>query len=69
MSDKLRHFPERDPVPMNVRPEKLQEQAEIDAAVAEFLARGGKIQVVGSEANRNPEFILGNVMRPKKEDI
>ena len=68
MSDKLRHFPERDPVPMNVRPEKLQEQAEIDAAVAEFLARGGEIQVVGSEANRNPEFILGTAMRPKKEN-
>lgn len=69
MSDKLRHFPERDPVPLNVCPEKLQEQAEIDAAVAEFIARGGEIQVVGSEANRNPEFILGNVMRPKKEDV
>jgi hypothetical protein len=67
MSDKLQHFPERDPVPMNVRPEKLREQAEIDAAVAEFRARGGEIKVVGSEANRNPEFIIGCVIRPKKE--
>ena len=66
MSDKLRHFPERDPVPVNIRPEKQQAQAEIDAAVAEYLARGGKIDVVGSEANRNPQFIIGNVMRPEK---
>jgi hypothetical protein len=66
MSDKLRHFPERDPVPLTIRPEKQQAQAEIDAAIAEYLARGGRIDVVGSEANRNPQFIIGNVMRPQK---
>ena len=66
MSDKLRHFPETDPVPMNVYPEKQKAQREINEAVAEFLARGGKIEVVGSEANRNPEFIIGNVLRPKR---
>ena len=66
MSDKLRHFPERDPVPVNIRPEKIQAQAEIDAAVAEYLARGGQIHTVGSEANQNPQFIIGNVIRTEK---
>ena len=66
MSDKLRHFPDYDPVPMNVYPEKLKAQEEINRLKAEYLARGGRIEVVGSEANRNPEFIIGNVMRPKK---
>jgi hypothetical protein len=64
MSDSLRHFPERDPVPINVRPEKLQAQAEIDAAIAEYLARGGEIQAVDSSHNRRPQFIIGNVIRP-----
>jgi hypothetical protein len=66
MSDKLRHFPETDPVPLNVYPEKLKAQEEIEKLKAEFFARGGKIEVVGSESNRNPEFIIGNVLRPKK---
>jgi hypothetical protein len=65
MSQSLRHFPERDPVPLNVRPEKLQAQAEIDAAVADYLARGGEIHAVDSTANRNPQFIIGNVIRPE----
>jgi hypothetical protein len=64
MSDKLRHFPERDPIPLNVRPEKQQAQAEIDAAVAEYLAKGGKIHQIDHTANRNPQFIIGNVIRP-----
>jgi hypothetical protein len=66
MSQSLRHFPERDPVPLNVRPEKLQAQAEIDAAVAEYLAKGGQIHAVDSTHNRNPQFILGNVIRPEQ---
>jgi len=63
MSDSLRHFPERDPVPLNVRPEKLQAQAEIDAAVAEYLARGGEIHAVDSNANRNPQFKIGCIIK------
>ena len=63
MSNSLRHFPDYDPIPTNIRPEKLQAQAEIDAAVAEYLARGGQIQAVDSTHNRNPQFILGNVIR------
>jgi hypothetical protein len=66
MSDSLRHFPERDPVPLNVRPEKLQAQAEIDSAIAEYLARGGEIHAVDSSHNRNPQFIIGNVIRPER---
>lgn len=67
MSDKLRHFPERDPIPLNVRPEKQQAQAEIDAAVKEYLAKGGKIELIDHTANRNPQFIIGNVIKPEKK--
>jgi hypothetical protein len=66
MSDRLRHFPHLDPAPRNIAPEKLQAQAEIDAAVAEYLARGGEIRQYGSECNRNPEFIIGNTIRPRR---
>lgn len=65
MSDKLRHFPERDPVPMNVRPEKQQARTEIELAMADYLANGGKIDVVDHTANRNPRFIIGSVLRPE----
>jgi hypothetical protein len=44
MSDKLRHFPERDPIPVSIPPSKIQAQAELDADKAEFHARGGKIE-------------------------
>lgn len=64
-SETLRHFPETDPIPLSIHPEKVQARADIESAIAEYLARGGQIEQVGSEANRNPEFILGNVIRPK----
>jgi hypothetical protein len=64
-SDKPRHFPQTDPVPRNYQPEKVQAREEIDRAMAEFLSNGGQIQEVGSEANRNPQFIIGNVIRPR----
>ena len=64
MSDSMRRFPERDPVPISIPPAKLAAQAEIDAHKAEFKARGGQIQAVDSSHNRNPQFILGNMIRP-----
>jgi hypothetical protein len=64
MSDSLRHFPEYHPVPKNIPPAKVEAQAKLDADKAEFKARGGEIQRVDSSANRNPKFILGNVIRP-----
>jgi hypothetical protein len=64
MSESLRHFPQLDPIPTNIRPEKLQAQAEIDSAVSEYLARGGQIHAVDSSHNRNPQFIIGNVIKP-----
>ena len=66
MSDKLRHFPERDPIPASIPPCKIQAQAELEAHKAEFHARGGEIEQVDSSANRNPQFIIGNVIRPNK---
>ena len=66
MSDSMRRFPERDPVPISIPPAKLAAQAEIDAHKAEFEARGGHIHVVDSSHNRNPQFILGNVIRPEQ---
>ena len=59
MSDKLRHFPHLDPAPRHYSDEKNQARQEINSQVAEFLARGGEIDRVGSEANRNPKFIPG----------
>ena len=66
MSESLRHFPQLDPIPTNIRPEKLQAQAEIDAAVAEYLAKGGQIHAVDSSHNRRPQFIIGNVIKPER---
>jgi len=66
MSDKLRHFPERDPIPLSIHPEKVQARSDIEAAIAEYLSRGGEIEQVDSSANRNPQFIIGNVIRPNK---
>ena len=63
MSMSLRHFPQFDPAPRNIAPEKLNAQAEIDAATAEYLALGGEIQEVGSEANRNPQFMIGCIVK------
>lgn len=60
LSDKLRRFPESDPAPRNYSNDELREQ--IARETAEFLARGGVIQRVGSEANRNPDFAYGGRM-------
>lgn len=65
-SEQLRHFPSTDPIPSRIPEGKIREAAQISDQVAEYLANGGQIQAVGSEANRNPEFIIGNTIRPKK---
>jgi hypothetical protein len=65
-SEKLIHFTSTDPIPSRIPEGKLRQSAEISDQVADFKAKGGVIQVVGSEANCNPEFILGNTIRPKK---
>lgn len=65
-SDKLRHFPETDPPSPTYRPEKQRERDEIQSAIEKFLEEGGSIQEVDHTANRNPEIIIGNVIRPKK---
>jgi hypothetical protein len=64
MSNSLRHFPDYDPIPTNIRPEKLQAQAEIDAAVAEYLARGGQIHAVDNTAlHSNSANVIGRGSR------
>lgn len=65
-SDKLPHFVEYDPPAKNYTPAKVKAREELEAQVAAFKARGGQIQEVGSDANRNPHFIIGNVIRPEK---
>jgi hypothetical protein len=62
-SESLRHFPHLDPVPRHYSDEKNQARQEINSQTDEYLARGGQIQEVGSEANRNPQFMIGNVIR------
>lgn len=59
-SDKLRHFPESDPAPRNYANDDLRD--ELADQVAEYLAKGGVITKVGSEANRNPDFAYGGRM-------
>jgi hypothetical protein len=65
-SEKLRHFPETDPVARNYSETKNREREQIRSDVERYLAQGGEIKPVGSEANRNPEFITGNAIRPRK---
>lgn len=48
------------------RPEKERERQEIQSAIAKFLEDGGSIDKVDHTANRNPQFIIGNVIRKDK---
>jgi len=41
-------------------------QENLSEAVQDYLKQGGKIEQVGSEANRNPVFITDNVIKAKK---
>lgn len=66
MSYSLRHFPERDPIPLSIHPEKVQARADIESAIAEYLARGGQIEQVDSSANRNPIFVGGGTIRVER---
>lgn len=65
-SEQLRHFPSTDPIPSRIPEGKIREAAQISDQVAEFLAKGGQIQSVGSEANRNPIFVGGGTIRVEK---
>ena len=47
------------------RPEKESERESIQSAIEKFLAEGGQIDRVDHTANRNPQFIIGNVIRPE----
>jgi hypothetical protein len=49
------------------RPEKQNERESIQSLIDNFLAEGGKIDEVDHTANRNPQFIIGNVIKPKKK--
>lgn len=48
------------------RPEKEKERQDIQSAIDKFLAEGGAIDKVDHTANRNPQFIIGNVIRRDK---
>jgi hypothetical protein len=65
-SEKLRHFPETDPPSATYRPEKQREREEIQELIKKFLSNGGQIHEIDHTANRNPQFIIGNVIRPEK---
>jgi hypothetical protein len=62
-SEKLPHFTKFDPPPKNYTPAKMMASAEIEALMAEFLARGGQIQRLDATANRVPVFIVNDVVR------
>lgn len=62
-SDKLPHFTQFDPPPLNYLPEKVAKSAEIEAQMAEFLAQGGQIQQLDATANRVPVYIVNDVVR------
>lgn len=48
------------------RPEKEKERQDIQSAIDKFLEEGGAIHKVDHTANRNPQFIIGNVIRRDK---
>jgi hypothetical protein len=61
VSDKLRHFPERDPPSRNYSSEKEDARRKLQTDTERFLSAGGVIEVIDYTANRNPQFGLGTM--------